>query len=214
MYRAPSTSCAASDPVTKPTQSKLLIVHSGLDVKGWLAKPPGVEAARPGRCPRCGRPSRPTGSCLGLHGHGWRDREILGPPDADAAPTKTLVGCRRYRCLGCRALILVVPRGVAPRRHYGLGAVAMALTLWAVMQQRPREVRERICVARSTVWGTEWPTLRRWARAARETLRVPVVFTLREVAERAAQIAIGRAPPLLRTAPLWAQSFAGGQAMP
>jgi hypothetical protein len=149
-----------------------------------------------------------------LHGHGFRDREILGPPDAGAAPTKTLVGCRRYRCQRCKALILVVPRGVAPRRHYGLAAIGMALTLWAVMQQPPLEVRERVCVARGTVWGTEWPTLRRWARAAREALRVPAVFTLREVAARAAQIAIGRAPPSLRTAPLWAQAFAGGQAMP
>jgi hypothetical protein len=175
VYRAPSTPCAESDPVPKPTQRKLLIVHGGLDVKGWLAQPPSVEAARPGMCPRCGRPSRPIGSCLGLHGHGFRDREILGPPGAGAPPTKTLVGCRRYRCLGCRALILVVPRGVAPRRHCGLAAVAMALTLWAVMQQRLREVRERVCVARGTVWGTEWPTLRRWARAARESLRVPAV---------------------------------------
>jgi hypothetical protein len=95
-----------------------------------------------------------------------------------------------------------------------LAAIAVALTLWAVMQQRPREVRERICVARGTAWGTEWPTLRRWARAARESLHVPAVFTLREVAARAAQVAIGRAPPSLRTAPLEAQAFAGGQAMP
>jgi hypothetical protein len=148
-----------------------------------------------------------------LHGHGFRDRAILGPPDPDAVPTKTLVGCRRYRCLGCKALLLVVPQGVAPRRHYGLAVIAMGLTLWAVMQQCPREVRERVCVARGTVWGTEWPTLRRWARAARASLRVPTSFTLREVAARAAQIAMGRAPPSLRTAPLWAQAFAGGQAM-
>ena len=200
--------------MTKSTRSTLLIVYNKLDVKGWIAQPPPPEAARPGMCPRCGRASRPAGGCLGLQGHGFRDREILGPPDAHAAPAKTLVRCRRYRCLGCKAIILVVPRGVAPRRHYGLAAIAMALTLWAVMQQRPLEVRERVCVARDTVWGTEWPTLRRWARAARARLKLPAVFTLREVAARAAQIAIGRAPPSLRTAPLWAQAFAGGQAMP
>lgn len=200
--------------MTKPTRRTLLIVHDKLDVKGWIAQPPTPEAARPGVCPRCARASRPTGARLGLHGHGFRDREILGPPDAHAAPAKTLVGCRRYCCLGCQAIILVVPRGIAPRRHYGLAAVAMALTLWAVMHQRPREVRERVCVARGTVWGTEWPTLRRWARAARESLRVPAVFTLRQSAARAAQIAIGRAPPTLRTAPVGAQAFAGGQAMP
>jgi hypothetical protein len=200
--------------VTKPTRSTLLIVHHKLDVKGWIAQPPSPEAARPGMCPRCARASRPTGGRLGLHGHGFRDREILGPPDAHAAPAKTLVGCRRYRCSGCKAIILVVPRGVAPRRHYGLAVVAMALALWAVAQRRPLEVRERICVAQGTVWGTEWPTLRCWARAARASMSVPAAFTLREVAGRAAQIAIGRAPPSLRTAPLWAQAFAGGQAMP
>jgi hypothetical protein len=200
--------------VTKPTRSTLLIVHGKLDVKGWIAQPPSPEAARPGACPRCAQASRPTGCKLGLHGHGFRDRTILGPPDAHEAPAKTLVACRRYRCPGCKAIILVVPRGVAPRRHYGVAAVAMALTLWAIMRQRPREVRERVCVARGTVWGTEWPTLRRWARAARDSMSVPVVFTLREVAARAAQIAIGRVPPSLRTAPLWAQAFAGGQAMP
>jgi hypothetical protein len=103
---------------------------------------------------------------------------------------------------------------VAPRRHYGLAAIAMALALWAVVQQRPLEVRERVCVAQGTVWGTEWPTLRRWARAARASLSMRAVFTLRDVAARAAQIAIGRAPPALRAAPPWAQAFAGGLAMP
>jgi hypothetical protein len=200
--------------MTKPTRSTLLIVHDKLDVKQWLAEPPSPEAARPGMCPRCAQASRPTGCRLGLHGHGFRDRVILGPPDAHAEPTETLVGCRRYRCTGCKAIILVVPRGVAPRRHYGPAAVAMALTLWAVMHQRPLEVREQVCVARGTAWGTEWPTLRRWARAVRESLGVPAAFTLRQTAARAAQIAIGRAPPSLRTAPLWAQAFAGGQAMP
>lgn len=214
MLKAPPTSCSWPDPVTKPTRSSLLIVHAKLDVKGWLEKPPSAEAARPGMCPRCARASRPTGSSLGLHGHGFRDREILGPLEAHAVPTKTLVGCRRYRCPGCRAIILVVPRGVAPRRHYGLAAIAMALALWAVVQQRPLEVRERVCVAQGTVWGTEWPTLRRWARVARASLSMPAVFTLREVAARAAQIAIGRAPPALRAAPSWAQAFAGGLAMP
>jgi hypothetical protein len=43
---------------------------------------------------------------------------------------------------------------------------------------------------------------------------LPAVFTLREVAARVAQIAIGRAPPSLRTAPRAAQAFAGASAMP
>ena len=50
------------------------------DVKNWLLRKPTVKEARPGRCPRCHCASRPTGSALGLHGHGLRDRQVLGPP--------------------------------------------------------------------------------------------------------------------------------------
>ena len=199
--------------MTKPTQSNLLIVHRTLDVKGWRARPPSSEAARPGQCPRCGGASRPAGCGLGLHGHGFRDRAIFGPPDVDAAPERAWVRCRRYRCVGCAAIMLVVPRGVAPRRHYGLAAIAMAMTLWAILELPPARVRERICVSPSVAWGTEWATLRRSARAARAVVDLPVI-TLREVAARVAQIAIGRAPPSLRTAPQVAQAFAGGTAMP
>jgi hypothetical protein len=33
--------------------------------------------------------------------------------------------------------MLVVPRGVSPRRHYSLAAIAMAMTLWAVLVLPP-----------------------------------------------------------------------------
>lgn len=148
-----------------------------------------------------------------MHGHGFRDRAIFGPQDADAAPERAWVQCRRYRCVVCVAVILVVPRGVAPRRHYSLAAIAMAMTLWAILELPPARVRERICVSPSVAWGTEWSTLRRWAHAARALVDLPAVITLRKVAARVAQIAIGRAPPSLRTAPQVAQAFAGGTAM-
>ena len=86
--------------------------------------------------------------------------------------------CRRYRCVVCVAVILVVPRGVAPRRHYSQAAIAMAMTLWAVLALPPARVRERICVSRSLAWGTEWSTLRRWARAARALVDLPSVIEL------------------------------------
>jgi hypothetical protein len=214
----PPTSCSGSDPVTKPIQSTSLIVHPTLDVKGWIARPPSPEAARPGRCPRCGAASRPTGSGLGLHGHGLRDRAVFGPPDADADPDRAWVRCRRYRCVGgtCGAVILVVPRGVSPRRHYSLVAIAMAMTLWGILALPPARVRGRICVSPSVAWGTEWSALRRWSHAARALVDLPasMVFTLREVAARVAQIAIGRAPPSLRTAPFVAQACAGATARP
>jgi len=109
--------------------------------------------------------------------------------------------------------MLVVPRGVAPRRHYSLAAIAMAMTLWGIVAMPPARVRKRICVSPSMAWGTEWSTLRRWADAARALVDLPAtVFTLREVAARVAQIAIGRAPPSLRTAPRVAQACAGATA--
>lgn len=155
------------------------------------------------------------GAGLGLHGHGLRDRAVFGPPGADADPARAWVRCRRYRCVGgaCGAVILVVPRGVAPRRHYSLVAIAMAMTLWGILALPPARVRERICASPSVAWGTEWSTLRRWAHAARALVDLPAaVVTLREAAARVAQIAIGRAPPSLRTAPYVAQACAGATA--
>ena len=118
----------------------------------------------------------------------------------------TVLVLRRYRCVACSAVITVVPRGVARRRHYGHAAIAMALALWALLGETVSAVRSRVCAFRITVCGGDWPTLRRWARAAG-------VGSLREVAARAAQRAVGHAPPLLRKAPVWAQAFAGGSSM-
>jgi hypothetical protein len=132
----------------------------------------------------------------------------------DSSPSWIVIACRRYLCTTCDAILTVVPRGVAPRRHYGFAAIAMALTLWAVAREPVAEIRRRICARRiSHESAARWPTLERWARAARDALgdaRVSLVTA----AARAAQIAIGRAPPSLRRAPRAAQAFAGGSAMP
>jgi hypothetical protein len=190
------------------------IVHHRLDVKGWLASPPSVEAARPGACVVCGTSSRPIGGPIGLHGHGLRDRQLCGPPEADGEPKWIVIACRRYRCTSCEAILTVVPRGVAPRRHYGHAAIAMALALWAIMHEPEADIRRRVCARRISIESpTRWPTLTRWARAARVALDL-ASLSLQEAAARAAQLAIGRAPPELRGAPRWAQAFAGGSAMP
>jgi hypothetical protein len=106
----------------------------------------------------------------------------------------------------------VVPRGVAPRRQYGHAAIAMAFALWAIAAQPIAEVRRRVCAWRVGYEPpTYWPTLARWARAVRDVRRGG---SLRAAAERAAQLAIGRAPPSTRHEPRWAQAFAGGSAMP
>ena len=190
------------------------IVYHTLDVKGWRATPPSVEAARPAACVACGAASRPVGGLLGLHGHGLRDRQVCGPLEADGAPTWIVIACRRYRCTSCDAILTVVPRGIAPRRHYGHAAIALALALWALFDTPAAEVRRRVC-ARPISAGppTGWPTLTRWARAAHGELGAPDL-SIRAAAARAAQRAIGRAPPALRHTPRWAQAFAGGSAMP
>lgn len=162
----------------------------------------------------CDAPSRPAGGKLGLHGHGFRDRQVCGPPDVDSMPTWVVIACRRYLCTSCESILTVVPRGVAPRRHYGHAAIAMALTLWAIAGESEAEIRRRICARQISVESpARWPTLARWARAARDALGA-TSLSLKDAAARAAQIAIGRAPPDLRRASRWAQAFAGGSAMP
>lgn len=199
------------DEDDQTTSSTPRIIYNALDVKGWLTRPPSAAEARPGQCPECQGASRPVGGALGLHGHGVRERQLRGPLAADGEPTTAVVVCRRYRCTRCRAILLVVPRGVAPRRQYSQAAISMALALWGLMAMPAATVRERVCAWR--VRGpssTGWSTLRRWAQAARGAAEM----TLRAIAGRAAQIAVGRAPRSERGAALWAQAFAGGSTMP
>jgi hypothetical protein len=123
-----------------------------------------------------------------------------------------VVQCRRYRCVGCGAILLVVPRGIAPRKHYGHAAIAMALALWGLAGRSAWEVRTQVCAWRiPSAAASGWATLRRWAQAARAASGAE--GTLRAAAARAAQIAIGHAPPAARGSPLWAQAFSGGATM-
>lgn len=125
-----------------------------------------------------------------------------------------MIACRRYVCTSCGAVLTVVPQGIAPRRHYGHAAIAMALALWAITDTPVAEIRRRVCARPiSDESPARWPTLLRWARAAHDELGA-AAGSLKAAAARAAQIAIGRAPPDLRRGPRWAQAFAGGSAMP
>jgi hypothetical protein len=199
-------------PCVTATKSISLIVHRALDVKAWLQRPPTVEEARPGRCPRCDAASRPLGCRLGLHGHGFRDRAVRGPLAADDVSTATWIACRRYLCVECSAVVMVVPCGIEPRRHYGRAAICLALGLWAIAGQSTTAVRTRLgtCPATST---TSWRTLRRWAAAvgagAWSWCAAAAGMPSRAAAERATQIAAGRAPPMT-PGPIWEQACAGG----
>lgn len=108
----------------------------------------------------------------------------------------------------------VVPRGIAPHRHYGHSAIAMALALWAIVGAPVADIRRRVCAwQHSHEMPSRWPTLRRWARAAHDALG-DASLALEIAAARFAQQAIGRAPPEARHAPRWAQAHAGGSVMP
>ena len=175
-------------------RSDLRIVRAGLDVKDWVARQPTVGEVRPGRCPACEAPSRPAGGNLGLHGHGLRERDQWGPGEFGDVPAVIGILARRYRCRGCGAVIVVVPRGVVRRRLYSAGAIALALAAWAVSGQTPAAVRARVSPHRivGPTAATGWASLRRWARAVRVCRLFSVVraspesATLRQVAARAA----------------------------
>ncbi|MBX3157221.1 MAG: hypothetical protein KF773_14695 [Deltaproteobacteria bacterium] len=108
--------------------------------------------------------------------------------------------CRRYRCTTCGAVLLVVPRGVAPRKHYGFAAIAMALALKLLVGEPVREVRRRVCAWPVTHTRTSvWPALRRWRRAFGDGF---------------AQVAMGRAPPHLERCERGVLAFVGGASMP
>src|SRR5262249_21146112 len=82
------------------------------------------------------------------------------------------------------AISTVVPRGVAPRRHYGHAVIAMALTLWAITHEPEADIRRRVCARPiSDESPTRWPTLTRWARAARDALGTAAV-SLKDAAAR------------------------------
>jgi hypothetical protein len=150
-----------------------------------------------------------------LHGHGLRARQVLGPLEVGAASTTSVVACRRYLCTACGTVVMVVPRGIEPRRHYGRAAICLALALWALAGQPTTAIRTQVCAwpGRET---TSWRTLGRWATAAASGdwpwCRAAAGLNARAAAARAAQIAAGWAPAMT-PGPIWAQAYAGGAAL-
>lgn len=147
-----------------------------------------------------------------MHGHGQRDRQILGPPEVNAVSTMTIVACQRYLCTSCGTVVMVVPRGIEPRRHYGRAAICLALALWALVGQPTTVVRTRVCAwpGRAT---TSWRTLARWGAAVASGswpwCRAAKGSDARAAAGRAAQIAAGSASTMTAV-PIWEQAYAGG----
>jgi hypothetical protein len=188
--------------VSAGDRSDIRFVQAALDVKSWLARPPSVDEVRPGRCPACDAPSRPTGGLLCLHGHGLRERHQWGPLEPSATPSLIGVLLRRYLCQSCGAVVVVGPRGLIRRRLYSAGAIALALTLYGVLGIAPGEVRRRVSPLRivGATAAAGWASLRRWSRAVRARRLFPAVralsadATLRQVAARAATTLAAYAP--------------------
>ena len=184
-------------------------------VKSWLAKPPSVEEARPGCCPRCQAASRPVGLRLVVVGHGLRERQHLGPPAPNTEPLAAELRVRRYRCRNCNAVITVGPTGVLFGRHYSAAAIAWALALCGLLGLSFAEVRARVSPWRivGVAAARSWVTLRRWVGAAGNgglfpVLRRPLrVGTVRKAAAALAEELAGHALPEFRRLPLAEQTF-------
>jgi hypothetical protein len=160
----PSPSCCA--PIEE-TLSKERFVPSALGIKSWSEATPTCAEARPTRCSCCSAAGQPVGARLTIVGHGVVERQVLGPATAKGVADRQVVQVRRYRCRACKAILLVGPRGLVPRRWYGAGAIALAFAAYA-SGETSAAVRRR--TSPSTVVGgsacDRWMTLVRWLDSA------------------------------------------------
>lgn len=193
------------------------IIQSEISLKHWIAQTPTVAEARPAACLGCKAASCPVGGRIQVHGHGLRERQVRGPLGPGEKAVAVVVSGRRYLCVVCGAVFLVVPREVLPRRQYSAAAIGFALALWGLVGLTTIAVRLQI--SPSTVLGfdamTGWVTLRRWAKAVKTRCLFPSVpaaepsATLRVVAALAATALAASADPTTRHLPLEQRAFLG-----
>lgn len=151
------------------------LIYNELDVNSWAKNDPDVDAARPSHCPRCHLAAH-MGERLRLHGHGRRWRDLWGPGDVDAEPEIRSVLLRRYRCVSCKAVCTVAPRGIGMRLRYALAAIGTALLLWGTWLWTAARTR-RVVSPNRRVGSCEperWSSLGRWSRCAAEVFAYPV----------------------------------------
>ncbi len=152
-----------------------------------------------------------------MHGHGTRTRQVRGPSGPGRPAVTVEILARRYRCILCRAVIVVVPREIRARRLYSAAAIGLALALWGLAGKTSTEVRRLISPASivGETAATGWVTLRRWARAVANQQLVAWALgarphaTLRQVAASAAVALAASASPATRTLPLEQRAFFG-----
>ena len=201
----------------KKNRSHGRVIQSEIHLKPWIAQTPTVAEARPAACPGCKAASCPLGGRIQIHGHGLRERQVRGPLGPGEKAVAIGVLGRRYRCVVCGSVFLVVPREVLPRRQYSAAAIGFALAVWGLVKATAMAVRLQI--SPSTVLGFEamtgWVTLRRWAKAVKNGClfsSVPAAgpsATLRDVAALAATALAASADPTTRHLPLEQRAFLG-----
>lgn len=149
-------------------RSDTRIIQSAIDVKFWAKTPPSCTAARPASCPGCGAASREPGRTLGIVGHGLRGREVEGPDEPGEVPVSAMIFARRYRCLACGAVLVVVPRGVGRALRYTLEAIGYALALWGYTRATAETARQAVSTAKARGFSApeRWSSVRRWASGA------------------------------------------------
>lgn len=185
------------------------IIRSQVGVKSWAAQVPCVEQVRPARCPACGAASRPVGAALVLHGHGVRERQVLGPVEWGEVPLALVVGVRRYLCTACQATCTVCPREVLTQRLYSAPAIALALALFGLLSRPAAQVRAQVSPWRVVGHGSvgRWCALCAWVRALprgglfRALPPCPEDWSLRRIASRAAAALAARAPEAVGPSP-------------
>ena len=202
----------APEPVSRD-QSECHVVHSDIEVKFWAQAVPSAERVRPPRCPRCKVAARPFGGRLEVVGHGLRERQVRGLLQPGRPARLVVVHVRRFRCLACSAVITVVPAGIAVRRHFGAGTIALALARFGGSGDSVRHIREQLGGVGPPEDGA-WVTLRRWGDAVRRgtlfpRLRAVPIARARSRAARAATILSTYAEPALSGTPFEEQVFAG-----
>ena len=201
----------------KKNRSHGRIIQSEITLKHWIAQTPTVAEARPAACLGCKAASCPVGGRIQVHGHGFRERQVRGPLGLGEKPVVIGIPGRRYRCVVCDSVFLVVPREVLPRRQYSAAAIGFALALWGLV--KATAIAVRLQISPSTVLGfdamTGWVTLRRWAKAVKTRslfCSAPAAgpsATLRDVAALAATALAASADPATRHLPLEPRAFLG-----
>lgn len=142
----------------------LRIVRTEILVETWVAHLPGIDDVRPRQCPCCQGQHHQDGCAI--HGHGTRERALWGPSEVGGEPTVRLVLVRRFRCVSCHCVLIVVPAEVGPYVSFTLPAILMALAAWALDRATPGSLLSSLSPSprrgNSDPW--RWPSVRRWLK--------------------------------------------------